>query len=253
MKKHSLLFALFLLQFSVNGQNDTIFIMRHGIIIYQKPLSEIDSILYYRDDFNLTGTFFDSRDSTTYPTIIIGNQIWFAANLKYLPSVNPPSQHANNVPHYYVYDYIGNNRFEAKTTPNYQKFGVLYNYRAALTACPAGWHLPTSVEFQTLIEYVGGATVAGGNLKTTEQGYWNPPNSGATNESGFSGHPGGFYRYQTTSFQNLNNFGYYWSSLTPPQNDIAVGQVMALNSTSVVSNIFITNSGFSVRCIRDPF
>ena len=116
MKKTSLLFVLYLLQFSVYAQNDSIFIMRHGIIIYQKALNEIDSILYYRDDFNLNGTFYDSRDSTIYPTIIIGNQIWFAANLRYLPSVSPPSIASDQTPLYYVYNYIGNNKYEAKST-----------------------------------------------------------------------------------------------------------------------------------------
>lgn len=253
MKKQFLLFALFLLQFSIYAQNDTIFIMRHGIIIYQKPLSEIDSILYYRDDFNLTGTFFDGRDSTIYPTIIIGNQIWFAANLRYLPSVNGPTSFSSVIPHYYVYDYSGNNVSEAKSTTNYQNFGVLYNYIASLSACPVGWHLPTSDEYQIMLTYLGGASVAGGKMKTLAPNNWNPPNLGATNESGFSAQPGGFYRYQTQTFINKNKFGYYWSSLSPPQHDIGIGYVLALNSVGVIGNIFIVNNGFAVRCIRDPF
>lgn len=253
MKKQFLLFALFLLQFSVYAQNDTIFIMRHGIIIYQKPLSEIDSILYYRDDFNLTGTFFDGRDSTIYPTIIIGNQIWFASNLKYLPAVSPPSVSSDQNPLYYVYNYIGNNRFDARNTTNYQNFGVLYNHRAALTACPVGWHLPTSDEYQTLINHLGGASVAGGKMKSLAPNNWNSSNYGATNESGFSGQGGGFLLSSSQIFRNLTSIGYYWSQPGTYQHAIGSSIVLASNSTTVVTNVFLTSWGFSVRCIRDPF
>ena len=253
MKKTSLLFVLYLLQFSVYAQNDSIFIMRHGIIIYQKALNEIDSILYYRDDFNLNGTFYDSRDSTIYPTIIIGNQIWFAANLRYLPSVSPPSIASDQTPLYYVYNYIGNNKYEAKNTTYYQTYGVLYNHRAALTACPTGWHLPTVSEYQILIDYLGGASLAGGKMKLSGLSFWESPNYGGTNESGFSGQGGGFLLSNPPQFRNIKSVGYFWSQ--PDNYQYGVGNTILLvsNSRSVVSNIFLTSWGFSVRCIRDPF
>lgn len=253
MKKIWVLFGIMSIQLCALSQNDSIFIMRHGMIIYQKALSEIDSILYYRDDFNLTGTFFDSRDSTIYPTIIIGNQIWFASNLKYLPVVSPPSVASDQNPHYYVYNYIGNNRFDARNTTNYQQYGVLYNHRAALTACPVGWHLPTSDEYQILLNHLGGASVAGGKMKSTDPLNWNIYNYGATNESGFSGQGGGFYRSDSQIFKNVTSFGYYWSQAGTYQHAIGSSIVLASNSITVVTNVFITSWGFSVRCIRDPF
>lgn len=253
IKKSAFLFIVTLISFYASSQNDTIFIMRHGIIIYQKPLSEIDSILYYRDQLNLTGTFFDDRDSTLYPTIIIGNQIWFAANLRYLPSVSPPTIFSSLTPHYYVYNYLGNSIIDAKNTINYQNFGALYNYKAALTACPNGWHLPTSSEYDILVAYLGGSSNAGSKLKSTDGTYWDLPNSGATNESGFSGQAGGFYRSQSEEFKNLKNFGYYWSSPSTYQHDVAAGYILAVNTTGVIANSFLVYYGFSIRCIRDPF
>ena len=252
-KKTIFLTLVTLISLSALSQNDTLFVMRNGMIIYQKALSEIDSILYYRDNFNLTGTYFDSRDSTIYPTIIIGNQIWFAANLRYLPSVSPPTIFSSLTPHYYVYDYIGNNVIDAKNRINYQNFGALYNYKAALTACPNGWHLPNATEYEILVNYLGGSSIAGGKMKTTDLNYWNLPNSGATNESGFSGWGGGFYRSQSEEFKNLKNFGYYWSSPSTYQHDIATGYILAVNTTGIISNSFLMYYGFSIRCIKNPF
>jgi uncharacterized protein (TIGR02145 family) len=78
-------------------------------------------------------------------------------------------------------------------------YGKLYNwfavkllqmdidyYNAANPATPWGWRVPTQTDFQTLSTYLGGDAVSGGKLKMTGTIYWNSPNTGATNESGFS-------------------------------------------------------------------
>ena len=92
------------------------------------------------------GYFKDSRDNYTYKTIKIGDQIWLAENLRYLPSIGNG---------YYVYDYPGNSINEAKETQNYKDFGVLYNMTAAQNACPAGWHIPSDEEWKELERYLG--------------------------------------------------------------------------------------------------
>ena len=104
----------------------------------------------------LKGTFVDSRDGTEYKTIKIGNQTWMAENLKYLPSVVGPATGSSTDPYYYVYGYQGTDVATAKATTNYQNYGVLYNWTAATTACPAGWHLPTDAEWNVLEQYVVG-------------------------------------------------------------------------------------------------
>jgi uncharacterized protein (TIGR02145 family) len=92
------------------------------------------------------GYFTDSRDGNTYKTIKIGNQIWLAENLRYLPSINNG---------YHVYGYHGNSVAEAKRTSNYAEYGVLYNARAAQEACPQGWHIPSDEEWKNLEREVG--------------------------------------------------------------------------------------------------
>lgn len=114
------------------------------------------------------GTFTDPRDGNTYKQVQIGTQIWMAENLKYLPSVNNSSYYSNTSPYYYVYDYEGYNVNEAKSTFNYNTFGVLYNWPAAMNGhtsshaipsgvqgvCPSGWHLPSKGEWENLIRYL---------------------------------------------------------------------------------------------------
>jgi uncharacterized protein (TIGR02145 family) len=92
------------------------------------------------------GYFTDPRDGYTYKTIKIGGQTWLAENLRYLPSINDG---------YYVYGYHGDDIAEAKRTPNYEEYGVLYDVISAQEACPQGWHIPTDEEWKALELYIG--------------------------------------------------------------------------------------------------
>jgi uncharacterized protein (TIGR02145 family) len=135
-------------------------------------------------------TFIDNRDGKSYKYIQIGTQVWMAENLAWLPSVSPPDVGSFTAPFYYVYDCRGISVSAAKATGNYSVYGVLYNWMAALTACPAGWHLPSDTEWTILPDFLGGESVAGGKMKEKGTSHWWNPNSGASNESCFSGLPG---------------------------------------------------------------
>jgi len=116
------------------------------------------------------GSFTDSRDGNEYKTVTIGSQVWMAENLAYLPEVHNST--SDSGPHYYVYGYDGTEVTEAKAyehTPGdndeyspggapikvYETYGVLYNWPAAITACPEGWHLPSDAEWKQLEMYLG--------------------------------------------------------------------------------------------------
>ena len=99
-------------------------------------------------------TFTDPRDGNVYRTVQIGNQCWMAENLKYLPAVSPSTTTPDGSALYYVYDYQGSSVSEAKATANYQNYGVLYNWPAALGAYPPGWHLPSDAEWSELTNYL---------------------------------------------------------------------------------------------------
>ena len=155
----------------------------------------------------------------SYDVITIGNQCWFAENCRYLPEVSPPSEGGDSSPHYYVYEYEGSDVGEAKSTSNYETYGVLYNWPAVMTdsICPSGWHVPSDDEFTQLTDYLGGENGAGGKMKEAGFDHWNSPNTGATNSSGWTGLPGG-QRWDGGGgfFWTAGDEGCWWSSSADP-------------------------------------
>jgi len=212
---------------------------------------------------NSTSTFSDSRDGNVYSYITIGNQVWMAENLKYLPSVVGPGTGSQTTPYYYVYGYNGTTVAEAKATANYTTYGVLYNWPAAMNGaasstanpsgvqgvCPTGWHLPSDAEWTELTDYLGGTSIAGGKLKETGTTHWNSPNTGATNETGFTALPGGL-RSDYGAFFNIGNYGFWWSA-TEYDSTNAWRSYMGNGCSSVYRGYNGKEVGFSVRCVRD--
>ncbi len=211
----------------------------------------------------VTGTFTDPRDGKTYTTVKIGDQVWMAENLAYLPAVSGPSTGSQTEPFMYVYGYDGTDVEAAKATTNYSTYGVLYNWPAALTACPAGWHLPSDAEWTTLTDYLinngygfegSGTDIAKSMAATTN---WNlistagtPGNDPASNNSsGFSGLPGGG-RYYGGYFYGIGNDGDWWSS-TEFSADGAWYRYLYYYSPTVGRYGNSKEGGFSVRCVRD--
>lgn len=152
----------------------------------------------------------DQRDNNVYNTVGIGSQIWMAKNLAYLPSVNSKLETSPSEPRYYVYDYNGSVVKNAKSTLNYAKYGVLYNHKAALTACPTGWRLPTQNDFMVLSSFLGGNNDQGMKLKSTYD--WKSTDGGVqgTDNYGFNALPaGGVY---SQGYFNMYNLTFFWTS-----------------------------------------
>ena len=206
----------------------------------------------------------DPRDDRHYPAVAIGKQIWMAENLKYLPSVNPPSTISNIEPCYYVHGYEGMSVDGARLRENFVTYGVLYNWPAAMNGeessdtnpssvqgvCPAGWHLPSDAEWEELIEYLGN-TLAQEKLKESGNAHWIEP-SIATNETGFTALPGGTL-YQN-EFINLTRMGYWWSA-TQESATIAKYRMMHYENYVMLPSPNPTGIGkeipMSIRCVRD--
>lgn len=203
---------------------------------------------------NTYGSMTDQQGNV-YKTIVIGNQEWMAENLKTSKYRNgePIATNLTDVEwENTVNTQIGAWAFYNNDSQYNCPYGKLYNWYAATDArhvCPIGWHEPTDAEWTVLTDYLGGNAVAGGKMKSTGMQYWNSPNTDATNESGFSGLPGGF-RSSSGGFGNVGNFGYWWSS----SNSISGSAYFcALNySYSTASqNGSLKQNGFSVRCLKD--
>ena len=211
------------------------------------------------------GSFTDSRDGNHYETVTIGSQVWMAENLAYLPSVVGPETGSEYdgyeaYPFYYVYGYDGASVATAKATANYTTYGVLYNWPAAITACPEGWHLPSDAEWKQLEMYLGitsaqadatgwRGTAEGGKLKEEGTTHWDSPNTGATNSSGFTALPGG-YRFSNGIFGSFGITGYWWSS-TEYNTNYAWARILDYDLSTVYRGNYLKGNGFSVRCLRD--
>jgi uncharacterized protein (TIGR02145 family) len=195
-------------------------------------------------------------DDRNYKTVKIGEQVWMAENLAYLPSVSQLQAGSETVPHYYVYDYDGTDTEAARQNPNYQTYGVLYNWTAALTACPEGWHLPSNDEWNEL-EMTLGMTPAmidrtfwrGTNQaeKLKNNSGWDREGNG-TNEVGFCGLPGGV-RYPD-QFMGVG-LGTYWWSSTEYNSSIAWERSITFDRGAIWRNGGVKLAGFSVRCVKN--
>jgi uncharacterized protein (TIGR02145 family) len=204
-------------------------------------------------------------DGNVYATVIIGSQLWMAENLKYLPSVVGPATSSQTDPYYYVYDYDGTDVNAARSAANFTTYGVLYNWPAAMNgasrstsnpsgiqgACPTGWHLPSVAEWRELINYIGGTAVAGGKLKEAGTTHWTSPNTGATNESGFTALPGGERKWDDTFF-DIGNKGFFWTTVdTFSTSSHAILWIMEYDIEGTPMGIYSKTRGMSVRCVKD--
>lgn len=211
------------------------------------------------------GTFIDSRDNIEYKWVKIGEQIWMAENLAYLPAVSLPSVQSIAEPHYYVYGYEGSNDSVAKLTVNYKTYGVLYNWTASMAGeesskdnpsgvqgvCPSGWHLPSEDEWSELLDYLGVESFPADKLKEIGTIHWNL-DRGSTNESGFTALPGGTFYYNNNigSFMHIGDNG-YWMSSTLNYNRDHVYMLSINTGQSLYIGVSSLNGGGSVRCIKD--
>lgn len=218
----------------------------------KRELTELKEILLLNNDFlwltDTTGIFRDLRDNNTYNFIKIDDQVWMQENLAYLPAVSPPALPSNYDPLYYVYGYQGTDVGEAIAKTNYDVYGVLYNWPAAMEACPAGWHLPSDAEWGILATSLDN-TSFGGKLKEAGIAHWASPNAGATNESGFTALPGG-YRHSSGSFVYKGTHGDFWTS-SESSDVVARWRGLLYDQQNLSYGAISKQNGFSVRCVMD--
>ena len=199
------------------------------------------------------GSMKDSRDGQKYKTAKIGKQTWMAQNLNY--------KTANS----YCYD---------DNASNCSKYGRLYTWAAAKSACPTGWHLPSQTEWQTLLTVADGAearvtagkkSLAGVRLKSKSG--WN-----GTDDFSFSALPAGYRdddgisRGGGCDDEDCNEGGYaqFWSSTEGDDSDYVY--IMSLNDFDGVNYCLDVSDclyggaylepdlnwgAYSVRCLKD--
>jgi len=204
-------------------------------------------------------------DGNAYKTIQIGDQFWMAENLKTtkyrnginIPNISDNSDWRDNTTGAYC-SYENNASNECPYGKLYNWYAVAGIYDAESLANPAlrkklaptGWHIPTDVEWTQLTDCIGGGNIAGGKMKSTGTQNWVEPNTSATNESGFSGLPGGLRANNDGIFDRLGGQCIWWSS-TKIDVTSAWTRTLDYQSSGVFRYSGNLKDGFSIRCIKD--
>ncbi len=203
-------------------------------------------------------------DGNSYKTVQIGSNCWMSENLrttKYQDGTNIPidlsgGDYGNESGETWSNRTSGARTIYGNNTNNLTTFGYLYNWFAAVDPrglCPKGWRLPTDSDWDDLTLYLGGESQAVNKMKVVGTTYWESPNLGATNESGFTGFPGGS-RWSGSTFQGIFKYGTWWTS---SETGFSTASRRAIFNDSDYY-LFDTNenkkNGLSVRCvIEQPF
>jgi len=208
-------------------------------------------------------------DGNTYHTVNIGGQVWMSENLRVthyrngdaLPNVTDNTEWIN---------------LTSGAWCNYnndpalgEMYGKMYNLYAILDArniSPSGWHVPTDAEWKILEGNVDSqyhlgdpqwdvtgerGYDVGGKLKSTST-VWNAPNTGATDETGFSALPGGARDPDDGTFASMNMGGFFASVSSLNQDGVNYWYRDLWYANSTSERLTITKTvGGSVRCIKD--
>lgn len=264
------------------------------------PTGEVRIELAVTDDTGLTGsahtditvvdrlgTMTDPRDGKTYRTVLLGQRVWMAENLAYLPQVHKWSEGSNvgadaGGKFYYVFGYVGNDPEAAKTTDFYRDGGVLYNWWAAMDdapagdpeampsgvrgICPQGWHLPSRAEYEELIAWVDGqipdtyTAVNQKNINGALRSYagWSSKTDAAYPQLalgglelfGFRAYPAG-QRTATGGFSNQQQYMFLWHTAFAPAVNNGGYVTLRYDRYEPAISYTSVNRGHSVRCVRD--
>jgi uncharacterized protein (TIGR02145 family) len=192
-------------------------------------------------------------NGNVYDTVTIGTQTWMKENLR-------ATKYNDGTPIPLV---SGNDAWKAQTTPAYcfmnndtanaKPYGALYNWyvvNSSKNVCPEGWHVPSKEEWETLTEYLGGYEVAGGKMKITSTEYWEEPNYGADNSSGFSAYPSGFREVYKGTFLALRQSTDIWSS-TNYGYDMGIDLSLDAENSRTFITASYRNMGYSIRCLKN--
>lgn len=234
----------------------------------------VDALMEKVEDLEglLSGTNISDIDGNIYDLVTIGEQVWMAENLR-TTKLNDGTP-ITLVNHLYQ-EWRPNNGSYGKTVPmvcwyDYQPankniYGGLYNrFCVQRNICPTGWHVPSADEWEILLRYIhdmpshvgpGGQMKSTGTLEKGD-GLWhqNYYQDRTTNETGFTGHPGGFVNDHGDRFEQLGYKGNWWGYHIGSHYEEEFSVVeLRHDGDGVESNVVSrsANPGYSVRCVKD--
>ncbi|MFH1295682.1 MAG: fibrobacter succinogenes major paralogous domain-containing protein [Bacteroidota bacterium] len=236
-----------------------------------------DSYLLFLSRPCPSGSTLTDVDGNVYHTVQIGDQCWMRQNLnttRYAdgtPLVDGtgvgPVYGDYTTPYWFNYDDSLNNSIT---------YGKLYTWAAVMHGsessnsnpsgvqgiCPAGWHVPSDAEWMELEMFLGMSageanrvmewrgTDEGGKLKETGTTRWQEPNTGATNESGFTALPAG-QRNDEGLFLGKQYAGFYHTSTEYQGTSSSASRFLSWDMSMIWRDFGPKNFAFSIRCLKD--
>jgi len=210
-------------------KKSAVFVKKDNLSNYRKQKDTEEELKNKKEPIYVT----DSRDGQTYRTVQIGGKTWMAQNLNYWPKPGRSNCYDKNI-------------------SNCAKYGRLYDWKTAQTACPTGWNLPTNRDIGNLIRAVGGQDEAGRRLKAKNG--WNDNNGKSGNGAdvyGFLALPGGFG--SGSSFSNIGNSGYWWVDQEGDGYAFGFFVITHDGHDYVNTDAYIEGDwgvGYSIRCVQ---
>lgn len=243
----------------LGGFTDTISGLSEVTTYYVRAYATNGTTTAYGEERAFTTSFTDTRDTTIYAVVVIGNQYWMAENLNIGTRVNGAEQQSNNTTiEKYCYD---------DDSLKCEEYGALYQWNEMMNyttteglqgICPEGWRLPTDADWCILEQEVDATiecrstgwrgTDGGGKLKESGYKHWNSPNTGATNSSGFTALPNGD-RWNNGSFDYLQKYGGFWTSSMDGASN-AWCRHLGYQGKNMDRTSRSKSDGFGVRCLK---
>ncbi len=201
-----------------------------------------------------SGDLVSDFDENTYKTVKIGSQTWLLENLKtthflngdLIPTTSPLNLDITSEGSpLYQWPVNGNET----DVDDYGRLYTWYTINDPRGVCPAGWHVSSNTEWEQMVAFLGGASIAGARLKEAGEVHWQSGNI-ATNSSGFTALPGGF-RGENGTFYWFHHSGYFWT--TPEANaSTAYRPAMLYDWENIdMGSASGKSAGFSVRCVKN--
>lgn len=235
--------------FNLNIKEKTI-----DVTYYARAYAKNSIGVSYGEQISFISGYFSDLDGNVYSSVRIGDQIWMKQNLRTTKYSNgdpiPSSSWANN---------NADGKYAKSNHPNtLTRYGNMYNWYTAIdwrNPCPAGWRVPSSDDWRSLISLLGGSSVAGKKLKSDEKSTYNWSSFGSsvknTNETGFSAYPNGYLSLDGLVYQKVTEQGHFWTSNEGRINFsyYGVSAVLYYDSDKAVVDNYTKSLGKAIRCI----
>lgn len=221
------------------------------------------SDLPWFEESGTRGVFTDSRDGNEYKYTVIGNQKWMAENLRYLPKLNLKTDISSQEPRYYILNFENEDVSSGIESVEYLKFGTLYNFQAAVNACPRGWKIPSDEDWKELELFLGMDSMELDTFDLRNSGEigmklmgidgWGTYSHG-NNLYGFNALPGGLLSPYDGWSPNTDPwfFGYFWTNSMAPgfESEYRISRYFWGGYRGIVRTILNDTYGLSLRCIK---